>query len=123
MLGPKEARKTMPIEGFLPLLLAGLLGALLHEGAKLLAAKKETQDSPNTRAVLASIFVVAVGALVPLIYGLDERPFLEAAQLGVGIPALISAGFRISTAADPDPNLVPGSNGGSVWRYLGWRFD
>lgn len=109
----------MIVAGFWALLLSGLLGAALHEGAKLFASWR-TGRSPSGKEVVASVVVAAVGALVPLLYGLDPRPFLEAAQLGVGVPALISGGFRVGTSRRiSGADTATGSR--SVWEYLGWR--
>src|SRR3954469_8998731 len=109
--------ERMEIQGWLPLILAGLLGAGLHEGLKVFAAFREGKPPARLDWVGSAILVV-LGALVPLVYGLGPKPFLEVAQLAVGIPALISGGFRVTTASS---GLRGVDAKRSTADYLGWR--
>jgi len=95
MMRNSRLNSAMQIQGWLPMSFAGLLGAGLHEGLKVLAAYRESKP-PAGLDWIGSAVLVVLGALVPLVYGLGPKPFLEVAQLAVGIPALISGGFRIT---------------------------
>ncbi len=90
----------MIVNGFLWTILAGALGGVLFEGLKLLDRWVKKDDTLGKRAVVWSAAMVVVGSLVPLIYGVKERNFLEVAQLGVAIPALITGGFKLSSSPD-----------------------
>lgn len=110
----------MDISGFWPILLAGLLGAGVHEGLRVLSAWVDGRP-PGAQELAWSAVILLLGAASPLAYGTGARPFLEVAQLGVSVPALISLGFRAAT-----PQTVrtsPGGAGYPRWaNYLSWRF-
>ncbi|NYI41683.1 hypothetical protein [Demequina lutea] len=88
----------MMITGGLATVLAGALGALLFEVVRMV----KSWEHVGAREVVTSLVVVTCGALVPLVYGISERNFIEVAQLGIGIPALVTAGFRLGTDS-PSP--------------------
>lgn len=119
-----------PVEGFLPILALGVLGAALHEGMKVFAAWKDGR-ALSSKDIIGALVFAALGALVPVVWGTEPRPFLEIAQLGVGIPALVSGGFRIATSGDgqgqpngggADAQAATGPQQTSTPQFLGWRF-
>lgn len=110
----------MQISGFLPMLLAGLLGGALHEGLKAFSSIRSGKHLTLLDWIGSAVLTV-LGGLVPLIYGLGPKPFLEVSQLAVAIPALISGGFRITTKdGSGNPSIAPESKR-TVAEYLGWR--
>lgn len=132
----------MIIDGVVWTVGAAALGGVLFEGLKLLDRWVKRDTTLGHRAVVWSAAMVVVGSLVPLIYGVKERNFLEVAQLGIAVPALITGGFKV--AAKPgEAEAVRGSartrskgrmvetlgvpkskaKGKSAFlRYAGWRF-
>lgn len=108
----------MDISGFWPVLFAGLLGAALHEGLRIGAAWR-SGTRPSAPELVWSGILAVLGALTPLLYGTAERPFLEIAQLAVGVPALISGGFAVANATRRMA-LTEGTTR-SVPQYVGWR--
>ncbi|MDQ6783157.1 MAG: hypothetical protein M3063_06900, partial [Actinomycetota bacterium] len=102
--------------------LASLLGAFLFELFRVIAVFRDGK-SPSGLDWFLSVLFVVLGALVPLLYGVRERNFLEVAQLGISVPGLISGGFRVATSSDGDRN---GGNGNAkghnpTMRYLALR--
>lgn len=83
----------MLISGVLATVLVGAFGALLFEAVRMVKSWKHV----GVREVVTSVLVIACGGLVPLIYGTSDRNFIEVAQLGIGIPALVSAGFIVAS--------------------------
>lgn len=110
----------MDISGFWPIVLAGLVGAGAHEGLRVLSAWVDGTP-PGGRSLAWSVLLVVLGAGSPLLYGIGARPFLEVAQLGVSVPAVISLGFRAAT-----PQRVRAAPAGAEYprwaNYLAWRF-
>jgi hypothetical protein len=111
------------VEGFWELFFSGLAGAALFELFRVLADWRKTGTSPTTIEWVITIVSALVGALVPLLYGTDARTFLEAAQLGVGVPALISGGFAVAAASAAGGGGGGGGGGNNTVNYLGFQFQ
>ena len=110
----------MDISGFWPILLAGLVGAVAHEGLRVLSAWVDG-PRPGVRELLWSAALIVLGAATPLLYGTSPRPFVLVAQLGVSVPAVISLGFRAATPQKVRP--APHGGGYPRWaNYLSWRY-
>jgi len=138
----------MVINGVLMTLVAAAVGGVLFEGLKLLDRWVKSDKTLGAKEVVWSAAMVAVGSLVPLVYGVKERNFIEVAQLGVAIPALVTGGFKVASkpvdetaaTARKAPAKTRGrARGGAVGthvssvpkptarssafvRYAGWRF-
>ena len=110
----------MDISGFWPLLLAGLVGSFAHEGIRVLSAYVDG-FRPGAVEIICSVALLAVGAVGVLAYGTGTHAFLEVAQLGVSIPAIVSLGFRAATPQSL--RAEPEGAGYPRWaNYLAWRF-
>ena len=104
---------VVTIDTTLPTILAALLGALLFELFRVIAVFRE-RKRPTGLDWFLSLLFVGLGALVPLLYGIKERNFLEIAQLGLSVPGLITGGFRVATASQTAGTPTPAPAGGGT---------
>lgn len=107
------------IQGVVPTILAGVLGALLAELIRILPLLKQGKP-PRGWELLASLVQVALGAGAVL-FGWDEQPILQVAVTGAAFPLLFSAAVNGAKPAGQAGQDVA-FDGPSFWDHIAGRF-
>ncbi len=102
--------------------LLGILGGIITEALRIAAYLRETNAFPGLPNLVASIVYAAFGAGV-LLYGVEERSYLETAQLGAAFPLLWSAGVRALTPPPENGGVTERAGAEPSWlEYAAFRF-
>jgi hypothetical protein len=102
------------VEGFVPVLLTGIVGGVIAEVIKIGTALRAGTRPSSTELIASVIFAILGGGAV--FYGTESTPAIEVAHLGAAFPLLFSAAVAVLTQPT---NTQRGTR--SVTDYISFR--
>jgi hypothetical protein len=92
------------VDGVWPTILVGAVGGLISQVIYIATALRANK-APTRLELLGSLLLAFLGAGAVL-YGTDERSFLETATLGAAFPLLFGSAVRAITEAPPSGGVL-----------------